>query len=189
MDTTKFANERGTVRGEYVALSLSPTIQKGHAVLDDIRVALRSGNDAVINTLKHLGIITDVRKAHNLIPTSGRTVLARILCGDTTYSGEVDWGALGSDATPAFTNASTELGSEVYRCQAASQAFDENIAYIDWFIASGDVADQTFEEFGAFIDGTVTADSGQAWSLLKTGGWQKNGSMFISAKYTLLEGE
>ena len=112
--------------------------------------------------------------------------MARLLAGDVTYSGEVDWGALGDDATPSFNNASTQLVNEVFRSQADSQAFDDNIAYIDWFIASGDVADDTYTEFGAFIDGTGAADSGQAWSLLATGGWVKSGSMFISAKYTLV---
>jgi hypothetical protein len=179
------ATEKGHVIGEYTAFSLASWIKRGDKIVADIREAFRTGNNSTIEALKLAGIIQSVKHAHNIIPTSGRSVLARILAGDVTYSGEVDYGALG-DGTSAFTNSSTTLNNEIYRSQADSQAFDDNIAYIDWFIEAGDVADQTFEEWGAFIDGTASADSGQAWSLLITGGWVKSGSMFVSAKYTFV---
>lgn len=173
------------IKGEYTMLSIAPHVKRDSPVLNDIRLAIRTGNEAILKSLMDSGIILAMEKKTNIIPTSGRTVLARRLAGDTTYSGEVDYGALGSGST-AFTNASTQLNTEVFRMQADSQAYDANIAYIDWFVASGDVADQTFQEFGAFIDGTGTANSGQAFSLLITGGWVKSGSMFISGKYTFI---
>lgn len=179
------ANEKGKVIGEYMAFSLAPWVTRNMPVIKDLREAIRTQNWRIVQALKDCGVILEIKEAHNIIPTTGRSVLARILAGDNTYTGEVDYGALGSGST-AFTNASTELNTEVYRSQADSQAFDDNIAYIDWFIAAGDVADQTFQEFGAFIDGTGSADSGQAWSLLITGGWVKSGSMFISGKYTFV---
>jgi len=120
----------------------------------------------------------------NLIPIVGRNVLCRLLADDTTYSGAVNYGALGSGTTP-FTNLSTELNAEVYRKLKADSDAGDNFAYIDWSIAAGDVADATYQEFGAFIDGAVGADTGQAFSLLVTGGWVKSGSMFISLKVTL----
>lgn len=180
------ANEKGKVIGEYMAISLAPWVTRKMKIVDDIRQAIRTQNWSILKALMDCGVILEVKEARNIIPTTGRAVLARIIAGDVTYTGEVDYGALGSAASPAFTNASTQLTTEVYRSQADSQAFDDNIAYIDWFIAAGDVADQTFEEFGAFIDGTGSANSGQAWSLLKTGGWVKSGSMFISGKYTFV---
>lgn len=180
------AADRAKIKGEYWALQLAPCVTRGSALLEEIRTALRTGNKTMLQSLMDIGAVRKMQYAQNIIPTTGRNVLARILSGDVTYTGEVDYGALGSAASPAFTNASTQLTTEVYRSQADSQAFDDNIAYIDWFIASGDVADQTFEEFGAFIDGTGAANSGQAWSLLKTGGWVKSGSMFISGKYTFI---
>ncbi|HBT75042.1 TPA: hypothetical protein DEB29_03520 [Candidatus Wolfebacteria bacterium] len=182
----KKTQEIGKVIGEYTAVSLASWVKRDNHIVNDIREALRWGNTALIETLQIAGVILAVQYAKNIIPTTGRNVLARRLAGDTTYSGEVDYGAIGNGSSPVFTNASTQLVSELYRAQADSQAFDENIAYIDWFIASGDVADGTYTEWGAFIDGTVSANSGQAWSLLATGGWVKSGSMFISAKYTFV---
>lgn len=187
MNTKKFkAEDKVGIKGEYTAFSIHPSIRKGSKILVDLREAIRTGNEKIIKNLMFAGVITNVQTATNIIPTTGRNVLARLLTGDPTYSGEIDYGALGDAVSPVFTNSSTTLVNETFRSQADSQAFDDNITYIDWFIASGDVADGTFTEFGAFIDGTGAADSGQAWSLLATGGWVKSGSMFISAKYTLV---
>jgi hypothetical protein len=178
-------HEIGKIKGEYWAWSLAPWITRTSPILNDIRHAIRTGNKRLMQALIDTGAVQRMKYNTNLIPTTGRNVLARLLAGDTTYSGEVDYGALG-DGNTAFTNASTTLNNELFRSQADSQAYDDNIAYIDWFVESGDIADQTFEEFGAFIDGNGSADTGQAWSLLVTGGWVKSGSMFISGKYTLV---
>lgn len=122
-------------------------------------------------------------RATNLIPTTGHNVLMRLLAGDTAYSGEINYGALGTGAA-AFTLASTHLTTETFRTTKNDAEAGDNIAYVDWYVAAGDVADGTYDEFGAFIDGTGSADSGQAFSLLLTGGWVKSGSMFISLKVT-----
>jgi len=178
------ADEKFKIKGEYQFFNLAPWVKKKSEVVNKLRKYVKSGKTAILDELKRSGAVIDVKTATNLIPTTGRNVLARLLSGDTTYSGEVDYGAVG-DGDTAFTNASTKLNNEIYRLQAAFQGYDDNITYIDWFIESGDTPNDTFEEFGAFIDGTGAADSGQAWSLLITGGWVKSGSIYVSAKYTI----
>lgn len=177
--------EKLMIKGEYQCFKLADFVTEKSKTISKLRKYVKTQQTAILEALLASGEVISVCNATNLIPTVGRNVLARLLAGDTTYTGEIDYGALGNGVAPSFTNASTILSNEVYRKQASSQSFDDNIAYIDWFIASGDVADQTFTEFAAFIDGTGAADSGQAWSLLATGGWIKSGSMFISAKYTI----
>ena len=123
---------------------------------------------------------------HNIIVTAGRTVFARLLSGDATYSGEINYGALGSDAT-AVTNADTVLGTEVYRKIASSQTYDENICYVDFFYSASDT-DGTYEEFGNFIDGAAGADTGQLFSHMITGSWVKTNteSLFVSCQYSII---
>jgi len=156
-------------------------------VLDLIREYIRSKNMVLLNYLEREGLILAHTEQKNLITTEGREVMARLLAGDATYSGEITYGAVGSStATP--TNADTQLGSESYRGGVSSQAFDENIAYIDFFFAAGD-GTGTHEEFGTFIDGTASSNSGQLWSHILTGGtggWDKGASdsLFISCQYT-----
>ena len=171
------------VIGEYFAFGLPDWVNENSDIIKRLREFSRTGKHGLLVPLQRLGLLQWQDHRKNLIPIVGRTVFARRAAGDFTYTGEIDWGALGSNNT-TFSPSSTQLNTEVYRKQAASQAYDNNITYIDWFIASGDVANQTFREFGAFIDGTGSANSGQAFSLLNTGGWVKSGSMFISGKYT-----
>jgi hypothetical protein len=174
-------NQSLYITGEYYAFDLPDWIREDSEIIATLRQFARTGKRELLAPLQRIINWESYRK--NLIPIVGRAVSARRAAGDFTYSGEIDWGALGSNNT-TFSNASTQLTTEVFRKQASSQAFDGHITYIDWFIASGDVANQTFREFGAFIDGTGSANSGQAFSLLNTGGWVKSGSMFISGKYT-----
>jgi hypothetical protein len=180
--------ENIAIKGEHHKFCFREDIIEGTELFKQLVNAVQDfvqrGKDDMLDFYTKLGLISNYQVGHNIIPTSGRTILARLLTGDTYYSGEINYGALG-DATDAFTNASVKLGNELYRKIASSQSYNENIAYIDFFIASGDVADQTFEEWGTFIDGTITPDSGQAFSLYLTSGWVKSGSMYISSKYTI----
>jgi len=180
------------IRQNIFAFNLAEDIKENDLSFRMVRILARKYihkydliQDALYKHLVQTGAILGVQAKHNLVPTVGRNVLARLLAGDATYTGEVTHGALGSAATPAFTNASATLTTETYRKAVSSASYSDNIVYIDLYIASGDVADGTYEEFGYFIDGTGAADSGQAWSLLRTGGWVKSGSLFVSGQYTI----
>lgn len=171
--------EKHTTKGEYTFISLERNPTANEMTL--LRRYAR-GDKAARFGLRNL--IKAESEVRNIVPTCGRNVFNRLLAGDNTYSGEITHGAFGSGTT-AFTNASTQLNAEVFRKAVPDAAVDGNVTYVDWFIDHGDVADQTFEEFGAFIDGTAGANTGQAFSLVITGGWEKSGSMFISLKVTL----
>lgn len=181
-------NHEVSIKGEHHKFCFRKDIIKGTELFKKLVSAVQDfvqrGKREMLDFYINLGMISNYQVGHNIIPTSGRTILARLLAGDTYYSGEINYGALG-DASSAFNNASTQLGNELFRKIASSQSYNANIAYIDFFIASADVADQTFNEWGTFIDGTITPNSGQAFSLYLTGGWVKSGSMYISSKYTI----
>jgi hypothetical protein len=166
--------------------NLPASITQGSPVLDRIREYIRTKNTALLDELKAAGIVERHLAAHNLVTTRGRNVLARLLAGDVTYSGQINYGALGSSST-AVNNSDTQLGTEVFRKIFASHTTDgNNVAYVDFFYAATDT-NGTYNEFGNFIDGTGTANSGQIFSHILTGGWVKTSlqSMFISCQYTL----
>jgi len=123
---------------------------------------------------------------HNIIVTVGRSVLAQLLAGETTYSGEINYGALGTEVAPVPANSDTQLGTEVFRKLVASQSYEDNVCYLDFFYTAGD-CDGTYTEFGNFIDGEAGADTGQLFSYIATGGWVKSNteSLFISCEYTI----
>lgn len=99
---------------------------------------------------------------HNITTTIGRNVLARRLSGNTTYTGIVNYTALGTNNTaPAITD--TQLGTETYRKALSSGTYSNNIAYLETFYTAAEVSG-TFEEYGMFIDGNAAANSGQIFN-------------------------
>lgn len=123
--------------------------------------------------MAELGSLCRVREVtkHNIVVLTGRQVFARILIGDMTYSGNINYGALGTDAT-AVNAADTVLGTEVSRKLFARRTRTSAAANFDFFYSQADT-DGTYEEFGMFIDGSATVDTGQLFNHVLTGGWTK----------------
>lgn len=121
----------------------------------------------------------------NLTTTAGRSVLARILAGDTTYTGAINYGALGSGSTsPAVGN--TQLATETFRKLYANRQQSGATTTIDFYYSKGDT-NGTYNEFGCFIDGTGSANSGQLFNRVLTGGWVKTSaqSATVSIQFDL----
>jgi hypothetical protein len=174
------------IKANFDFFNLRGDIDQGHPIVNVIREALRTGKTHILHLLEAEGIIERHHADHNLVVTIGRNVLARLLTGDTTYSGQINYGALGSSST-AVSNADTQLGTEVFRKLYASHTTDgNNVAYIDFFYAASDT-NGTYAEFGNFIDGTGTANSGRLFSHILTGGWAKSAvqSMYVACQYTI----
>ncbi len=175
-----------SIQANFDFFNLRGDITEDSPVLDKIRSALKYGQTHLLRELEDAGIIERHLAAHNLVTTVGRNVLARLLAGDATYSGQINYGALGSSST-AVANSDTQLGTEVYRKLFASHTTDgNNIAYIDFFYAASDT-NGTYNEWGSFIDGTASANTGRLFSHILTGGWVKTNlqSMFIASQYTI----
>jgi hypothetical protein len=175
-----------SIKANFDFFNLRGDIDEHHPALNVIRDALRTGKTHVLALLEADGIIERHKADHNIVVTMGRNVLARLLAGDTTYSGQINYGALGSSST-AVSNADTQLGTEVYRKLFASHTTDgNNVAYVDFFYAATDT-NGTYNEFGNVIDGTASANTGRLFSHILTGGWTKSNvqSMFVSAQYTI----
>ena len=121
----------------------------------------------------------------NIIPTVGRATFAQRLIGTYTYTGTINYGALGSSSTSP-TNSDVKLGTEVFRKVVASSNVSSNVAFIDFYFAKADT-NGTYNEWGTFIDGTESANSGQMFTHALTGGWSKlaTESMTISTTYTI----
>jgi hypothetical protein len=132
-----------------------------------------------------LGELKNADIHQNVICNAGFNAVAKLLTGDVTYTGEINKMALGTGTTGSASATDTELETETYRNDTASGTDDENIAYVTAYFTEGEV-NGTFTEFGNFIDGTGTADTGQLWTHLKGLNWVKDGLtvLVISCKYT-----
>lgn len=120
----------------------------------------------------------------NLIATVGRSVFAQRLAQDYTYTGAIKYGALGSSTT-APANGDVKLGTEVFRKAPASYSATANKAYITFSFAVAEAVG-THKEFGTFIDGSGTVDTGILFSHVAVD-WVKTGtqSLTVDCVYTI----
>ena len=119
----------------------------------------------------------------NLVVLTGREVFARRLIGDSTYTGAINYGALGTDNT-AVNSADTTLGVEVARKLFSRRTRTNAQVDLDFFYSQSDT-DGTYEEFGTFIDGAATADSGVLFNHALTGGWTKTDTEAMTVSLTV----
>lgn len=109
--------------------------------------------------LLHKTYLVNQIVTENITANNGRAVIAQRLANIVTYSGIVNYGALGSDNTGELVTDST-LGTEVYRKALSSGTVSGQTTYLENFYTTTEVSG-TFEEYGFFIDGTAAADSGR----------------------------
>lgn len=96
---------------------------------------------------------------NNITCTVGRSVLAQRLAGINTYSGNITHTAIGTGTT-AVAIGDTQLTTEVYRKALSSGAFISNVSYIETFFSALETSGN-YKEFGNFIDGSASANTGQ----------------------------
>lgn len=85
----------------------------------------------------------------------GRNLIARHLAGDTTYQLAIDSAAVG-DSNTAPTDADTGLGNSlVSGIDITEFTVSNNQLQVDVFVADGNLANDTYEEFGLFSNGRL----------------------------------
>lgn len=158
------------------------------AMLSGIIVSVQVAKDRILRQMyRELQSLTLTRQleVHNIIPTAGRSVIARWITGDNTYSGDdgANYGSLGTSAT-AVANGDTQLTAEAYRKATSSVARSNNIAYLSNFYTATEVTG-TFEEAGWHISGTGTANTGQLLSHFLTTSLVKSSVESLTVESTL----
>lgn len=95
---------------------------------------------------------------------TGKALLVNRLLGDTTYTTIINYGAIGTGSTaPAASD--TQLATESARTTVAySQNVGNNEAVIQFFFADTSLSNTTYYEFGTFVDGSGTANSGRLFN-------------------------
>lgn len=108
---------------------------------------------------------TIVQKNLIMVSTNrGLALLVNRLIADTTYTTIINYGAIGTSST-AVTTADTQLGTETLR---TTVAFGQNVsntqAKVQFFFTDTLLANGTYREFGTFVDGTASANSGRLFN-------------------------
>jgi len=150
-------------RAKHLNWLIEKVIKERHRL---IKAGQNTAENLHENWMKYHWYITQLNKhclkrryvVHNVTTTVGRSVIAQRWANTTTYTGIVNYGALGSDSTAA-AEAQTTLGTEVYRKALSSGTYSNNIAYLENFYNATEDSG-TYEEYAFFIDGASGADTG-----------------------------
>jgi hypothetical protein len=94
----------------------------------------------------------------------GKDLIVQRLIGTNTYSLNINYGAIGTGST-AVTVTDTQLATESARTTVAySQDVSNSEARIQFYFPNASLSNTTYREFGTFIDGSGTANSGQLFN-------------------------
>jgi len=173
------------MKGELVFTNFEITTPRAREIVSILSKAQDMASGLYESYVKELSNLCRRRtfQVNNLVVLSGRSVLARILAGDTTYSGEINYGALGTGST-AVDAADTVLDTEVARKLHARRVRTNHSVAFDFFYSQADT-DGTYEEFGMFIDGTSSVDTGVLFNRALTGGWTKSDTEAMTVSVTI----
>lgn len=96
----------------------------------------------------------------------GKNIVARRLASDNTYTLNLKYADLGT-GTNAPTLADTALQTAVARASVVSnQSVADNVATINFFFSDAGLPNNTYTEFGTFVDGTSSVGSGRLFNRL-----------------------
>jgi hypothetical protein len=119
----------------------------------------------------------------NQVVLAGRAVFRRILMGDTTYTGAINYGLLGTSST-AVADSDTQLGTEAKRKLFSYRTGSDADLTIRFYYSKADT-NGTYQEFGTVIDGTATTNTGQLYNRALTGGWTKSSAEGMTVSLTI----
>lgn len=94
---------------------------------------------------------------------TGKSLILQRLASNNTYSLNVNYAGLGTSSTaPAVSD--TQLGSEQVRQPVSSQSIASNVLTLQFFFSDALTPNNTYTEFGTFVDASATANSGQIFN-------------------------
>ena len=148
-------------------------------ILEELRHRIRKGL-----RIDNLPGIDEALSLNNIIVDAGLTVEAMRKSGDKTYTGEINYGALG-DGSTAVSASDTQMENEIYRSVKSDASYDGKTCFVDFFYDKSEVSGD-FTRFANFIDGTSDPDTGQMWTHLAVN-WSKTDDqgLFISCQYDI----
>ena len=126
-----------------------------------------SSLDAVIDDIRAAFFSRKALECPNLIMDSsnyGLDIIIQRLVGMNTYSLNITFGEIGTGSTTP-TLSDTALTTPTNRAAVGfQQDYGSTDAILQFFFSDSQLANETYAEFGTFVDGTTTIGSGQLFN-------------------------
>jgi len=127
---------------------------------------LQLKGEVKIITSKNGKVIRETSLQKNLImfgTNTGKSLILQRLIGTNTYSLNITHADIGRDATAPTVN-DIDLGDGILRAIIGLQNISGNQVTMSFFYPDGLLPNDTYREFGSFVDGTGTLGSGQIFN-------------------------
>lgn len=173
------------IRGEITARffrQTNPLMIKWNRFVEIVVKVLPQYRGWILKHFYSFGELVRVDKRTNVICNAGLARVTGGLANDLTLA-NINYMALGTGApTPAVGD--IKLATESYRNATASATHSGGICYATAYYTQTEVTG-TFTEFGNFIEGSASADSGYIWSHIASISWVKDSvtTLTVDQKY------
>lgn len=124
-----------------------------------------------IETYKEGKKIRETEEQHNLImlgTNTGISLILQRLIGTNTYTGNITHADIGTGNTSP-TTADTQLQTATTRAVRGAQSITGGQADFSFFFPDALLSNGTYKEFGTFVDGTISVNTGQLFNRLVFG--------------------
>ncbi|HVB33706.1 MAG TPA: hypothetical protein VNJ52_04950 [Patescibacteria group bacterium] len=145
--------EASSENGKTIRISESGLKIKGTVILR----AYKADTEELLEEIVTPNLVVDS-------PSYGLDLVIQRLVGTNTYSLNITHGEIGiGQATPALSD--TQLGNDVARVSTTYSADNANqIAVLQFFFPDSTLPNQTYYEFGTFVDGQSSLGTGQMFN-------------------------
>lgn len=119
-------------------------------------ITTKAGTQEILRKVEHKNLVVSGTN-------TGRNLIAQKLAGDNTYSLNITHADIGTgSATPA--NSDTVLETATVRTALTIGEATGNGASLRFFFSDALLPDGSYTEFGTFVDGSGTIDTGQLFN-------------------------
>ena len=94
---------------------------------------------------------------------TGKDIILDRLNSENTYSLNITHADIGTGTTPAAAS-DTALETAVARATKATGVVSGGVLSLQFFYADANLANGTYREFGSFVDGSASVDTGQIFN-------------------------
>jgi len=130
-------------------------LQEDTAIMGKVRViTTKAGTNEVIR-------VSEWSKNRVMLGTNtGKSLILQRLVGINTYTLNIGHGDIGTGST-APVDGNTQLQTAVARVAVTNPSFASNVASLFFFYSDAGLANGTYREFGSFVGGTASINTGQ----------------------------
>lgn len=104
------------------------------------------------------GNVVEVKEYHNVVTSAFKNALAGLMNNEAPFTGIVNYGAIGT-GTASPSSSDTVLDTELARTTVYERSRSSNVVSLQFYFDPTQ-GNGTLKEFGAFVDGTSTVDTG-----------------------------